>query len=280
MQCIHEIEPTQIGLHRADGPVYDSSDLVRPQEHYDVYLIAGYHHTHADLAVRALCQSGWAVVEKPIVTTRAQLDRLLAALEGHPGRFCAGFHMRYNPLWPLARADLQLEPGQPVNYHCIVFEVPLKRRHWYNWPNSRSRIVCNGCHWLDHFLFMNDYGAPRRWDLWKARNGDMHASVELENGAAMSMSLTDHGSRRIGVQDHIQLRANGITVRVDNGGRYVSEDRFRIIRRKRINKMITAHRMYQTISAGIMAGGPGDSLESVRCSAELMLALDEICVRA
>lgn len=276
LQCVHEIEPVQLGRRRADGYRCDASEFVRPDEHYDVFFIAGYHHTHADLAVAALSSGGWAVMEKPLATTRAELDRLLAALREHPGRVYAGFHMRYSPLWPLARADLQLAPGDPVNYHCIVYEIPYPRRHWYNWPSSRSRIVSNGCHWLDHFLYMNGYPAVERCDLWVGRNHDKHVSVELENGATMSMSLTDHGSRRIGVQEHIQLRAKGITVRVDNGGRYVSEDRYRIIRRKRINKMTLVHRMYRTISGRIIAGEPGDSLASVQRAWELILTLDEM----
>lgn len=276
VQCIHEVEPRQIGPYRAGGPTYDSSETFRPDERYDVCFIAGYHHTHADLAAEALRRGSWVVVEKPLATTRGELDRLLGALREHPGRLFAGFHMRYNPLWSLARRDLQLKGGEPVNYHCIVFETPLRRKHWYNWPNSRSRIVSNGCHWLDHFLFMNGYAVPQRHDLWAARNGDLHVSVELANGAAMSMSLTDQGSRRIGLQDHVQLRANGITVRVDNAGRYLAEDHRRIVRRKRINKMLMWRRMYQSISASILAGRPGDSIESVQRGTELMLALDEM----
>ncbi len=275
-QCVHEIDPLQIGTLSGQTPSYDTSDSIRPDQHYDVYFIAGYHHTHADLAVHALRSGSWVVVEKPLVTTRSQLERLVAAMREHPGRLFAGFQKRYNPANELARQDLQLTPGEPVNYHCIVFEVPLVRRHWYNWPNSRSRIVSNGCHWLDHFLFMNDFCPPQRWNLWKARNGDMHVSVELENGATFSMSLTDHGSRRIGVQQRVELRAKGVTVHVDNDRGYMSEDRYRIIRRKRIKRMSAIRRMYRTISQRIAAGEPGDPLDAVQRSCELMLAVDEV----
>lgn len=280
LTCIHEIDPTQIGVNRLPGVSYDTSGAVRPDEKYDVYLIAGYHHTHADLAVHALRSGAWAVVEKPIVTTREQLDALLATMKDHPGRFFAGLNKRYDPLWGLARQDLQLAPGEPVNYHCIVFEVPLVRRHWYNWPNSGSRIVSNGTHWLDHFQFMNGFAAPCRADLWKARNGDIHASVELDNGATFNMSLTDHGSARLGLQDHIQLRAKGVTVTVENASRYRAEDRFRVLRRKHVNRLTAFRVMYETISRKIVAGEPGDSVDSVRRSSELMLALEAQVQRA
>jgi len=277
--CVHEVDPTQIGRFRKYRFSCDTSDSPRSDEGYDVFFIAGYHHTHADLAVHALESGAWAVVEKPLITTREQLDRLLAAAREHPGRLFAGFHMRYNPLWALARKDLSLKAGQPVHYNCIVFEVPLVRRHWYNWINSCSRIVSNACHWVDHFLFMNDYSEPVRWDLWRGSNGDAHISAELANGAVFSMSLTDMGSARIGMQDHVELRANGVTVKVDNGGRYFAEDPRRIIRRKKINKISVYATMYRTICRRILDGRSGDSIESIERGTTLMLDLEELLQR-
>lgn len=276
LRCIHEIDPTQIGPVEDSDVAYDTSDLPRADEQYDVYFIAGYHHTHVPLAVHALQQGAWAVSEKPLVTRRDQLEDLLEAMRTHPGRYFAGFHMRYNPLWDLARKDLQVGPGEPIHYNCIVFEVPLGRRHWYNLPSSGSRIVSNGCHWLDHFLFMNDWSAPTRHHLWRGGNDDIHVSVELANGACMSMVLTSVGSRRIGVQDHIQLRAGSATVRVDNGRYYMAEERFRIIRRARVPKMASFKGMYGSISRKIARNEPGDSLQSTQRSCELMLVLEEL----
>lgn len=274
--CIHEIDPTQVGLIRSDGPAFDSSPEARPDERYDFWAVAGYHHTHAALSVHALRQGAAVVSEKPLVTTREELEALLSAIRAGPGRYFAGFHMRYNPLWPLAFEDLRRAPGEPIHYSCIVFEVPLVRRHWYNWPASRSRVVSNGCHWLDHFLYMNAFSPPTRKRLFRAGNDDIHVSVELENGAVMSMALTDKGSRRIGVQDHIQLRAGEVTVRVDNQSFYQSEDRFRVLRRKRINKMSSLRNLYQLVSRRFLCNEPGDPIESTRISSELMLELDEM----
>ncbi|AUX25526.1 oxidoreductase [Sorangium cellulosum] len=276
VRAIHEIDPTQIGPVPSAGPAHDTSATPRPDEDYDVYLIAGYHATHAGLAAHAIRRGGYAVVEKPLVTTRAQLDDLLAACRAHPGRLFGCFHMRYNPLWGLARADLKLRPGEPVHYSCVVYEIPLARKHWYEWPSSRSRIVSNGCHWLDHFLFMNGFSPPVRRHLWRGANGDFHVSVELANRAVFSMVLTDIGSRRIGVQDHIQLRAGGITVRVDNGSRYMAEDNDRVLRVARINKMESYATMYRSISEKILRNEPADPIEWIERSTSLMLDLEDL----
>jgi predicted dehydrogenase len=280
VDCIHEIDPTQIGQPSGDRPTYDTSDDLRPHESYQVYLIAGYHHTHAPMAVRALRAGAFAVSEKPLATTWEQHEQLVAAVREHPGRYFAGFHMRYNPLYDLAREDLGVRPGRPINHHCIVFEIKLPRRHWYHWPTSRSRIVSNGCHWLDHFLYMNDFAPIRREELWVGCDRTINASVELENDAVCTLALTDTGSRRIGVQEHVEMRAGEVTAIVHNGSRYLAEDRFRILRRKRINRMVSSNRMYASISRRIMAGQPGDALESVQRTGELMLRLEDRYVAA
>ncbi|WP_159397772.1 Gfo/Idh/MocA family oxidoreductase [Sorangium cellulosum] len=280
VRAIHEIDPTQIGPVQPADVAYDTSGSPRPEQDYDVYFIAGYHATHAPIAAHALRRGGFAVVEKPLVTTRAQLDELLDACRAHPGRLFACFHMRYSALWDLAREDLKLSPGQPVHYSCIVYEVPLVRRHWYEWPSSRSRIVSNGCHWLDHFLFMNGFSAPVRRHLFRGANGDFHVSVQLENGAVFSMVLTDVGSRRIGVQDHIELRAGGTTVRVDNASRYVAEDDHRVLRVARINKTESYERMYRSISEKILRDEPADPIAWIERSTSLMLDLEEMVAPA
>lgn len=272
---VHEIDPTQIGQASKKLWSVDTSPLKRDDEEYDVYFIAGYHHTHADLAIAALERGAYAVVEKPVVTTTKQLSRLCQALQQHPRKLFACFHMRYNPLFELAKQDLGVVSGEPIHYYCTVFEVPLPKRHWYRWPNSGSHLISNGCHWIDHFLHMNEYARPVEWHVWACKNGDSQVGVELENGAVLGMFLTHAGSPRIGVQDHVELRTNGRTVTVARGAWYTAESSSKIIRKQRGNKMSAYKMMYQTISRKIIAGEPGDTLHSMRQTHELMLALEE-----
>src|SRR5690606_15981272 len=130
---------------------------------------------------------------------------------------------RYSKLNEWAFRDLGVRRGDPVDMHCIVYEIPLPRRHWYNWPNSGSRIVSNGCHWLDYFLFTNGYCAVEDAGVWPSRGRDVVIFARLENGATLAMSLTDTGSARLGVREVIELRAGNVTVRIDDGAFYFSE---------------------------------------------------------
>jgi len=274
--AIHEIDPTLIARGRDAAIRWDTSARLRDDEAYEVHLIASYHHTHAALAAEALRRGATAVVEKPIATDRRQLDDLIAVLDRTKGRFFAGFHKRYAAFNRLAIRDLGITPGEPVHYHAIVFEEPLPARHWYRWPSSCSRIVSNGCHWLDHFLYLNEWSQPVGIEVSRGGPGDETAnvSVRLANGAFFTLLLTDTGSARIGVRDHIELRAGGVTVTIDDGARYVAENGTRILRRARVNKMTSYESMYRTIAGRIARDEAGDSSRSIQMSAQLVLDVE------
>ncbi len=271
---IHEIDPLQLGLTNKWQARLDTSSMPRPNEHHDVYFIAGFHHTHTSIALHALNRSAYAVVEKPIATTSAQHDALRDILEKQPSRLFACFHKRYSVFNDFAFEDLDIHRGESLNYHCIVYEVPLPPKHWYRWPNSRSRIVSNGCHWIDHFLYLNNYAQVTSQMVYRAQQGDTIVLIELVNGAVFSMVLTDIGSERLGVRDYIELKAKSVTVRIIDGSYYESETTSSILRRKRVNPISSYQRMYQTISDKILKGETGDSLDSLS-SSEVITALDE-----
>jgi hypothetical protein len=197
-------------------------------------------------------------------------------MEGARGGLFACFHKRYSPLNKLALEDLDHHPGEPINYNCIVYEVPLPKMHWYRWPNSKSRLVSNGCHWIDHFLHLNDYCEVASTRVGSGSDGTIDCSVALKNGAYFTMVLTDTGSQRIGLQDYVELRSGGVTVKITNSSRYFSENRLRVLRRKRVRKTISYKLMYRSIAAQIAEGKAGDSINSVRVSGRLILELENL----
>jgi len=267
---VHEIDPLQIPQQTAPEWSWSTSPWPLDDLAVDAYLIAGFHHTHAPLAMHALERGIHAVVEKPVTVDREQLTALVEAMRSSSASLFSCYHKRYLPFNDFVRQDLQLGARDPVSYHCIVYEVPLPSRHWYRWPNSKSRLISNGCHWIDHFLFLNGYDPVVRRDLAVAKDGTINCTVQLSNGACFTMVLTDNGSSRIGVQDYIELRANGHTARMVNGSRYSCEDRERCVRRKRIHKHLPYQVMYRTIAQKILLGEPGDSIESVEVPARLV----------
>lgn len=280
VECIHELDPLQLPTSVPTSVNLDTSPLLREDEDYEVFLVAGYHSTHAPIATEALRRGASAVVEKPVATTIDQLERLLAELEASRASMFSCYQRRYSPLTALARRDLRLEPGDPVSYHCIVYEVPLPALHWYRWPASGSRLLSNGCHWIDHFLHMNGFAATRRQQVFLGPHETINCSIELVNGACFTMALTDLGSARLGVRDHVELRRGDVTVTIEDNSRYRAESSEKVVRTTRINKVDSYRAMYAEVSRRARDGQPGDSPESVRSSAGTVLALEGELVAA
>jgi predicted dehydrogenase len=275
LEAIHEVDPDQLATARGFNTTLDTSPRPREGESYDVYFLAGFHHTHAELAVHALRGGGYAVVEKPVATTRRQLQLLKeTAMRGVGRGFFACFHKRYSRLDGWAREDLGAGDGKPIDMHALVYEVPIPFHHWYNWPASGSRLVSNGCHWLDYFMWLNAFSPIVESEVHRLRGRDLVVLGRLENDARFVMCLTDTGSSRLGVRDVIELRSGNVTARLIDGTSYVAESSQRVLRRRRTNPIGAYERMYSEICRRIVAGAPGDSVESLR-SAEWTLALED-----
>ena len=150
----------------------------------------------------------------------------------------------------------------------------MPEKHWYNWNNSSSRIISNGCHWIDHFLFLNDFVSVKDMHAHEASDKSISVFIELFNGAVFTMLLTDIGGSRVGVQDYIELRANSVTVRITNGSLYKAENDNKIIRSKKVNKIFSYKNMYRSIGSKILNNDKGDSWTSIYISSCVMLSVN------
>lgn len=276
LAAIHEVDPVAMPRRRNSRVLWDTCPHLRPDDPCDICLVAGHHHTHAPLAIAAMRRGAAAVVEKPVVTSQHQLAELLDELRQGRGRLFSCFQKRYHPFNRRAYVDLGVDPGEPISYHCIVYEVPLPQLHWYRWPASGSRILSNGCHWIDHFLHLNPGGQVVSYHLTVDPGETVNCSVSLDSGAMFTMVLTDFGSSRLGVRDYIELRTRDATVAITDSRDYRAETSRRITGRSRVHRYAATRAMYAEIGRKILAGEDGDSIESVERSAGLILALEDV----
>lgn len=276
ISVIHEIDPLQIGRPSPETG-WDTSPIFRNDERPDVALIAGFHHTHADLSLEALRRGARVLTEKPTATTRDQVDAIDSFLTSTPSAVLhVGFHKRHSPFNDDAKQDLAWSSGEPIDYHCVVFEEKVPPLQWYGWPNSRTRLTSNGCHWIDHFLHLNDYPEIETKHVISGRRGTINVFLEAQNGAVFTMVLTDEGTARKGVRDHVQCRLADRTVTINDNMNYVSENGSRVLRRKRA-KGLDAHRiMYDRLVSDMLDGRPGETPNTALAAARICLDLEDL----
>ncbi len=275
MEAIHEIDPLQIGNEPAAGPRWDTLPSFREDERPDLVFIASFHHSHTDLALEAARRGAKVLIEKPAATTRSQIDLLDELLTTSDAVVHLGFHRRWLPFNDWIHEDLGTKIGDPIDYYCLVYEEPVPTLHWYGWPNSRTRLTSNGCHWIDHFLFLNGYPEIVEKSVVVAANGTLTVMMEADNGAVFSMTLTDIGSARLGVRDHVECRHGSGTVTFSGSGTYESESATKVLRRKRLPALVGHRIMYERIVTDMLAGQPGETTTTALAAARLCLELEE-----
>lgn len=274
IRSIHEIDPTEI-FFETGIQKWDSSPFPRKDEQYDVYFVASYNHTHVPITLYGLAQGAYVVVEKPVAMDYEELAELEKALRNSKRGLFIGFHKRYSSFNKMALEDLGVKYGEPISYHCIVYELTQPKFFWYTWPVSRSTFFANGCHQIDHFLYLNDFSEPKNFDLALSADGTANVWIELANGAFFTMAFSEKGSSRVGPRDHVELKTRGRNVRITDSVNYFSENENKIIRRKGIFKTESYKGMYQEIGRKIANNENGDSWRSIKVSTSLMLVLED-----
>ncbi|HET9234211.1 MAG TPA: bi-domain-containing oxidoreductase, partial [Candidatus Eisenbacteria bacterium] len=115
----------------------------------EVLFIATRHDTHARYVESALLANKAVFVEKPLVLTEREYDRVATALRGTQGRLMIGFNRRFAPAtyWSLGALGSN-RAGMRVLYR--INAGPLPANHWLLDPDvGGGRLVGEGCHFID-----------------------------------------------------------------------------------------------------------------------------------
>lgn len=267
---VHELDPV---LAPDSFPCVDTCPLLRDDEVADVVFVAGFHRSHAPIATEALRRGAVVICEKPLATTVDQLEDLLAVWTAST-RFFASFQRRFLAANTWVVEDLGWSKSDPMSYHALVHEVSLPLGHWYHWPNAGSRMLSNGCHWVDHFLWLNDFSPVDKLEARRGPNGELMCELVLENGSFFTLTLTDRGSDRLGVREHTELRVRDRTAVIEDMSHYVCEGPRGVIRQEKFPRLQAHRAMYAEFARRIIAGEPGDTREQVERTARTVLQLE------
>lgn len=188
-----------------------------------VVLVATAHDSHAELAARALDGGHRVLCEKPAIVTAADLERLVAAAERHPGELEIGFNRRHHPLVERAHRLLAAEHG-PATIVALIREVEISADHWYLWPNQGTRVAGNLCHWIDLAFHLLGPGpqavgvavSPRVSDDPRDADAERAFTITFDDGSVVTLVPTTRGDSVRGVQEQIDIRRGDLALRLDD----------------------------------------------------------------
>lgn len=125
--------------------------------HPDLVVIATYAESHAPLAIQAMQAGADVFVEKPLATTVADAERVVATARAKGRKLVVGYILRHHPSWQRLIAEAR-DLGGPY-----VFRMNLNQQsHGHAWEvhkalmRATSPLVDCGVHYVDVMCQITD----------------------------------------------------------------------------------------------------------------------------
>lgn len=278
--AIADKDPSQLEFARlkfgATSAVTDPAELLAATDIDAVFIVTG-HDSHTPLTCAAIAAGKKVFVEKPPVVSYEGLDDLLSALSRAPAPWLAvGYNRPFAPLTAELRRQTCADHG-PVTISGSVRLTRIPPRHHYFWPGRGTRILSNGCHWLDFADFLLAPRKPVSVQTISSAAGPAEAQdrftvvVRYDDGSHVSFAFSQDGDERGSGHELISIQTNR--------GHMIVED-FRELKRWHVGAFASVRRsatnrghragIHRAIDA-MTSGTPLRSFEDMTRSALLSL---------
>lgn len=185
-----------------DIPCYTDYRRMLAEQTPDAVSVATPDHSHAEIVCDCLDAGCHVLVEKPMDTTVAGCERMIARAREKNLLLEVDFHKRYDPYHRnLQAAVAEGQIGQPLyGYAWMEDRIELPRDHFPGWAAESSPMWFIGSHMLDLFRWV--VGGPKGKrvfatgqkkklvemgiDTWDS----IQAQIEFESGIGFSLNAS------------------------------------------------------------------------------------------
>ena len=184
-------------------------------EAVDAVVIATRHHAHAAMVCEALRAGKAVFVEKPLAVDPDQLQAILAAI-GDSGndRLMVGFNRRFAPLLVDLKGDFGARSG-PVQVRYDVNAGRLESGSWYAQPEEGSRLVGEGCHFVDTISWWLDQDPVAVFAAATGDPDDTASTLLYPDGSVATIAYQTGGDSRA-PKELFQVTGDGQLARLHN----------------------------------------------------------------
>ena len=184
-------------------------------EAVDAVLIATRHHAHAAMVCEALRAGKAVFVEKPLAVDPDQLEAIMAAVtDSGNDRLMVGFNRRFAPLLADLKAAFGARSG-PVQVRYDVNAGRLEAGSWYAQPEQGSRLVGEGCHFVDTISWWLDQDPVAVFAAATGDPDDTASTLLYPDGSVATIAYQTSGDPRA-PKEQFQATGDGQVARLHN----------------------------------------------------------------
>ena len=178
-------------------------------------LIATRHHAHAAMVCEALRAGKAVFVEKPLAVDPEQLEAIIAAVEDSGNdRLMVGFNRRFAPLLVDLKHAFGARSG-PVQVRYDVNAGRLDAGSWYAHPEEGSRLVGEGCHFVDTISWWLDDDPQAVFAAAAGDPDDTASTLLYPDGSVATIAYQTAGDSRA-PKELLQVTGEGQVARLLN----------------------------------------------------------------
>jgi predicted dehydrogenase/threonine dehydrogenase-like Zn-dependent dehydrogenase len=201
--------------------VATSVEAVLESEEIDTVFVLTRHHTHAELAVRALEAGKHVFVEKPLALSEEELSEVERAALSSGRLLMVGFNRRFAPLTLELRRSLAGRAG-PLSLIVTVNAGAVPREHWtQDVEQGGGRIVGEACHFIDLARCVVGSpiegltGASARDRTGRPVDDVAHLALAFADGSVAAIHYLASGARSF-PKERVECFVDGRTMVVEN----------------------------------------------------------------
>ena len=184
-------------------------------EAVDAVVIATRHHAHAAMVCEALHAGKAVFVEKPLAVDPDQLAAILAAVaDSGNDRLMVGFNRRFAPLLADLKGAVGVRSG-PVQVRYDVNAGRLEAGSWYGHPEEGSRLVGEGCHFVDTISWWLDQDPVTVFAACAGDPDDTATTLLYPDGSVATIAYQTGGDPRA-PKELFQVTGDGRLARLHN----------------------------------------------------------------
>jgi predicted dehydrogenase/threonine dehydrogenase-like Zn-dependent dehydrogenase len=184
-------------------------------EAVDAVVITTRHHAHAAMVCEALRAGKAVFVEKPLAVDPVQLRAILSAVtDSGNDRLMVGFNRRFAPLLVDLKVAFGTRSG-PVQVRYDVNAGRLEAGSWYAAPEEGSRLVGEGCHFIDTVSWWLDQDPVAVFATATGDPDDTTSTLLYPDGSVATIAYQTGGDSRA-PKELFQVTGGGQLARLHN----------------------------------------------------------------
>lgn len=223
---------------RLGAQVFSSYEQLLDTREVEAVLMSTPHHVHKSMTVAAAAKGKHVLVEKPLATTMADADEMIAACKAAGVALAVNYSFRYLPKIQKARELVQAGAVGDVTGVQIIAHQFKDPGYWMgarsnspdDWRSSREKcgggfLIMNVCHTIDYLYYITGLRGTRVYCEYENASspGDVEDILSLtcrwgdkavgSISASSIMRGSDSSEERVwGTKGTLVLNAEGLTV--------------------------------------------------------------------